>query len=717
MIELRDYQRDACDAAMDWLASCVGDPVIVIPTGGGKTPVIAELCRRVACEWTSRVLVVSHVKELISQSASTLRRMIDGMDVGIYSASLNRKDAGHLVTVAQIQSLARAPIESVFGDISLMIVDEAHLIPDDDDSQYRSVIARLRVCNPAMKVIGLTATPYRCGTGTIVDPLSSDNGKSIFSGICYDVGVRDLLANGYLSPLFAREPASRLSLDGVRVIRGEYDSNEIGDKVESTSDKIASEIATQTLDRNSVLIFCSNIQSMLSIEKAVKNAICEIRQQLLLQAKSIWDGDNIKFDPLEDDELMIGCDWLMDRNETYELGAWFSAILRAKTANVTGDTDQASRDKIMRYFTNGEIKFLFNVGVATTGFDAPNVDCVVLLRATKSPGLYYQMCGRGLRKSPKKKDCLLLDFGGNVRRHGPIDLLNDRNKKPSSTSRDEGVRDGNTPTMIECAECATLTVLGQPCPRCRAMPTMQDVSSQPCSEQPISTGHDGPVEVESTEWHVMSVRYSVHRKKNASPDKPRTLRVDYDCVLVSDEYPAGCDWAGLSQMEIDLLANRKTISEWICVEHDGFARKKAVKWWRSRSAMVAPNRAIDAMQAGSHGLIGRPTTIWTVPDGEYTRIESVDGLSIPRTRPSCPVCEDTRPRVIMQGRHGEIDTIICRQCDHVYGDATTDDVDRWGVWDIPPSGEIVCDSLTTLADGSDAWASDGQEDYEQGVPF
>jgi DNA repair protein RadD len=694
MIELRDYQRDACDAAMTWLAASDGDPVIVIPTGGGKTPVIAELCRRVACDWGSRVLVVSHVKELIAQSASTLRRMIDGMDVGIYSASLTRKDTGHLVTVAQIQSLARAPIEAVFADISLMIVDEAHLIPDADDSQYRSVIERLRECNPAMKMIGLTATPYRTKSGAIVSR------NSMFSGICYEVGIRQLLADGYLSPLFAREPGDegkRIELENVHIRMGEYDADETGAEVEAKSRAIAAEIVTNTVDRNSVLVFCPTIQAMEIVENAVKNAISNIRSELLEVASVHWSIANLVFDPANSGELLAGCDWLMDHDKHYNLGLHLAGLIRAKTACVTGMTDQSGRDKIMRDFVDGSTKFLLNVGVATTGFDAPNVDCVALLRATQSPGLYYQICGRGLRKSPKKKDCLLLDFGGNVRRHGPIDRLNERIVGDGSRP----LLAKEPPEMVECTECGTLSVIGEPCPRCNASTTpivtdqakLANMESKASSDQPLS-------DIELTEWHVIGVSYSVHRKKMASPDKPRTLRVDYDCVPVSDEYPADYDWSAVQQMELDLMVGRKGISEWVCVEHDGFARKKAVKWWRSRSAMVMPSRAVEAMQAGRHGLIGRPARIWAVPDGPYTRIERVDGVVIPRIRPACPVCEDTRPRVIMQGRHGEIDTIICRNCDHVYGDATTDDMDRWGVWDVPPSGEIVCDTLTTLADGS-----------------
>jgi DNA repair protein RadD len=105
---------------------------------------------------------------------------------------------------------------------------------------------------------------------------------------------------------------------------------------------------------------------------------------------------------------------------------------------VCGDMPSAERDELLsrfrsdlgkQLFERPPLKYLCNVNVLTTGFDAPNFDCVVLLRPTMSPGLYYQMVGRGFRLYPGKQNGLVLDFGGNLLRHGPVDQVQPRSRK------------------------------------------------------------------------------------------------------------------------------------------------------------------------------------------------------------------------------------------------------------------------------------------------
>ena len=113
---------------------------------------------------------------------------------------------------------------------------------------------------------------------------------------------------------------------------------------------------------------------------------------------------------------------------------------------VDGHTSAREREETIARFRSGELRHLANVNVLTTGFDAPNVDCVALLRPTASPGLYYQMVGRGFRLAPGKADCLVLDFGGNVMRHGPVDDLQMRDRNPT----------GRPAPMKECPGCNAL---------------------------------------------------------------------------------------------------------------------------------------------------------------------------------------------------------------------------------------------------------------------
>jgi DNA repair protein RadD len=139
-----------------------------IPTGGGKTPVIATICRDAVGPWNGRVVILAHVKELLEQAADKLRQIAPDVPVGIYSAGLKRKDLGYAVTIAGIQSIYQRACD--LGPVDLLIVDEAHLIPPDGEGMYRQFIADAKVVNPHARVIGLTATPYRMKSGSICGP-------------------------------------------------------------------------------------------------------------------------------------------------------------------------------------------------------------------------------------------------------------------------------------------------------------------------------------------------------------------------------------------------------------------------------------------------------------------------------------------------------------------------------------------------------------------
>jgi DNA repair protein RadD len=218
------------------------------------------------------------------------------------------------------------------------------------------------------------------------------------------------------------------------------------------------------------------------------------------------------------------------------------------------------------------------MGVLTTGFNAPAVDLIAMLRPTKSTGLYVQMAGRGTRLAPGKENCLVLDFAGNVARHGPVDLV-----KPKDKTNGEG--DGEAPTRV-CPECQTINALAaRLCIECGYVFPVPEVQLEAtATTRPIlSTGRP--------EWvDVGAVTYHRHDK----PGKPPSLRVDYHCGLVRHR-------------------------EWVCLEHEGYAGTKAAAWWRRHDGSSEVPATVDEALARVDEL-RRPVQIAVRPSGRYTEV-------------------------------------------------------------------------------------------------
>ena len=277
------------------------------------------------------------------------------------------------------------------------------------------------------------------------------------------------------------------------------------------------------------------------------------------------------------------------------------AALEAMTGQevglVTGDSKD--RDLTLRRFKGEKIpadlfghslpplKFLVNVNVLAVGFDATNIDCVVLLRPTASPGLYYQMVGRGFRLHPAKTDCLILDYGSNIMRHGPVDSIEVGEKKAG--------QGGEAPAK-ECPECQNLMHAGLTvCPDCgyQFPPPDRQQHESTASDEGVLSG-----QVIDTEYDVKEVICSTHTKRGADESTPKTLRVDYR-VSLNDYH-----------------------SEWICVEHDGWARRKAESWWYARSNEACPDTAEMAADIAAAGGLAetRKITVRKITGERFDRI-------------------------------------------------------------------------------------------------
>ncbi|MCI0333658.1 MAG: DEAD/DEAH box helicase [Planctomycetes bacterium] len=549
-MRLRPYQQEAVAAVYRHLRLRDDNPVVVIPTAGGKTPILATICRDAVVRWNGRVLVVSHVRELLEQAVDKLRQVCHELPVGIYSAGLNRRDTSQRVIVAGIQSIYKRAQE--LDAFDLIVVDEAHLIPADGDGMYRQFLADAKAINPHLRVIGLTATPFRLDSGSIC---SSDH---FLNAVSYAIGIKELIRDGYLCPLVSKASATKADTTGLHVRGGEF----IADEVESLMDvdnlveSACAEIIQYAQDRQACLIFASGVKHGRHVARVLQ--------------------------------------------EKYGQECGF----------VCGDTPASERDDLLARFRGDEakrlferppLKYLCNVNVLTTGFDAPNIDCVALLRPTMSPGLYYQMVGRGFRLHPGKQNCLVLDFGGNLLRHGPVDQVQ------------PGIRDANGSGQApakECPQCHSVIAAGYAhCPDCGYAfpPPERPTHESRASEAGVLSG-----EVSLTEHRVIDTYYTIHTKRDAREGDPQTMRVDYKVGW--HEYK----------------------SEWICVEHTGFARQKAIAWWIRRSPDPVPGTAERAVELAQSGALA-PTysiTVRSVAGEPYERIVDYELGPMPEPVPA-----------------------------------------------------------------------------------
>jgi DNA repair protein RadD len=493
-MKLRPYQTDAIDALYQYWADGRGDnPLIVAPTGAGKSAILAKLVQD-AMEYTgTRVMILTHIKELLEQNAKTLLRIIPHADIGFYSASIGQKRLDKPITFAGIQSVYReAP--NMIPPPDLVLVDESHLIPKNSETRYGRFINELKQCNPLVKIVGLTATPYRLDSGF----LHKGNG-AIFDGIAYNIPVGMLMDEGFLSPVISKGSLNKIDLTNVKMRGGEFNE---------------SDLATAASDPALV-------------EATVKEivALGESSKAWLIFASGLGHADMIK---------------TAFAREGFDIDV------------VSGEDAMGERTAKIEAFKRGEKRGLINCGVLTTGFDHPNVDLVAIVRATASAGLYVQIVGRGTRpvyatgvdmdnkesrlahiaKGPKP-NCLILDYGENVTRHGFIDAIQ---VKPKGESKG-----GDAPVKI-CDACQTVNHAAvRNCIECGfefPAPALNH-SQQSYDGAMLST------QVQAEWIDVDLVDYALHKKEG----KPDCVKVNYTCGLVR-------------------------ISEWLCPDHGGYAASR-----------------------------------------------------------------------------------------------------------------------------------------------
>lgn len=536
MILDRDYQIEAVQSIWSYFMTKAGNPIVVMPTGTGKSIVIARFIQSVFAQYPNqRIMLLTHVKELIQQNYEKLKMIWPFAPAGVYSAGLNSKDVNHPITFGGIASVAKR--WAMFGHIDLVLIDECHLLSPNDETMYQSFIKNLTSINPMLKVIGFTATDWRLGHGKLTDPqIKVDaNGNetvipSLFTDVCFDIaGVESfnrLIAEGYLLPLVPKRTQTVLKLDGVHMRGGEFIEKELQtavDKMEITEAALR-EALEWGANRNKWLVFAAGTD----------------------HADNIGDMLN-----------MLGVP---------------TGVVHSK---------REGRDKTIADFKAGRLRAVVNNNVLTTGFDEPGIDMIVCLRPTASSLLWVQMLGRGTRplfapgydlntidgrlqaiQASSKHNCLVLDYAGNTKRLGPI---ND-----PVVPRRKGQGGGDAP--VKCCEacntwvhaslrfCTTVLDDGTVCNHEFVFETKL---KQGASTENLIKGDSPIVQV----FKVDHISISRHTKLGAPP----MLKVSYYCGY-------------------------KMFNEYVCVEHTNYAGKKARDWWRARSSEPLPPTTDQALE-------------------------------------------------------------------------------------------------------------------------
>jgi DNA repair protein RadD len=272
---LRDYQSRTIQQLYDWFAAGnEGNPCLVLPTGSGKSHIVAALCKDALQNWPeTRILMLTHVKELIEQNAEKMRLHWPGAPMGIYSASIGRRDLGEPITFAGIQSVRSKARD--LGHVDLVIIDECHLVNHHDAGGYRTLLANLKGINPHLRVVGLTATPYRLGHGLITDK------PALFDALLEPVSIEELVHKRFLSNLRSKVTQLKLSTEGVHKRGGEYIEAELQAAVDTKdqNERVVREVISLAGDRKAWLFFCAGVQHA--------NHVAEVLQQHGIAAECV----------------------------------------------------------------------------------------------------------------------------------------------------------------------------------------------------------------------------------------------------------------------------------------------------------------------------------------------------------------------------------------------------------------------------------------------
>ncbi len=542
MLTPRWYQQGAIDSVFEYFAEhkdTKKNPLLQVPTAGGKSLIQAELIRTIIDQWPSqKILCLAHIKELLKQNYDELKGQAPHVSSGIFSAGLGRKELFNSVTFAGIQSVWDKAIH--VGHIDLIFIDEAHLCPNKSIGRYRHFIDELKKINPYIRIVGLSATPWRLNGGSLT--MGADR---LFTDISYEIKIETLIEEGFLCP----------------VSTGEHDkvANFNNLKVSASSGDFTSASITEAME------------SMDVVKPAVDDALKRAQGKNSL----MWFCVSVKHA-----EMVQDC--LNDLGESNRA--------------LTGKTAKKERERLIDGFKEFKYRHIISVDTITTGFNAKNADCLVCLRPTQSSALWVQIVGRVMRTHPSKQDALLLDYGGNVERHGPINKI--QPPEPPKAKKVEG--GSGLRKCPECKEVLSIEFLEQLqldrvayCPSCDF--PIEMVERKPNHEVVAAKGSivdsSGPSTVQRIP--VDNIYFRRH-KKMGSPD---SVRVEYQCGLA-------------------------VFKDWLCLDHQGSAHVKAWSWFKKMygNTVNIPNTTDDAMQIKPT----KPKEVVVDVSGQYPKVLSVE---------------------------------------------------------------------------------------------
>ena len=484
-----DYQLEAINAIFRYFKTSSGNPLVAMPGGTGKSVVIGGFLYKALYQYpNTKALVLTHVKELVAQNYKRIKMIWPNAPAGINSAGIGQRNYHHPIIFAGIGSVAKHPEK--FGHVDLILIDEAHLVSDDESAVYRKFIDALTVVNPHLKVIGFTATPWRQGVGMLTD-------AGIFSDVCIDLTsaecFRRFIAEGYLSPLVPKKMQNFLDVNGVHMQGGDFNLKELNLAVnrEDITKACLSEVLQYGLDRKKWLIFCAGIDHSIEVARLLN-------------------------------EVGVSCKAVHSKSK--------------------------DRDQTLEEFAVGSIRSVSNNNCLTTGFDDTEIDLIVMLRPTTSVILWIQMLSRGTRvcyrgthnlatldgrwaaiQEGGKVNCMVLDFARNTARLGAI---ND-----PKIPRKKGEKGGSAP-IKECPGCNTyIHISARVCEHCgQEFEFKTKLQTESGNEQVMAGEMPNVVEMK-----VETISYSYHHGRG----KPDQMKVTYYCGFqsyseyIGAEHPEG----------------------------------------------------------------------------------------------------------------------------------------------------------------------------------
>lgn len=533
------YQQEAIDSIFSFFEknrTAKKHPILVCPTASGKSLIQAETIRVIMEQWPSqKIMCLAHVSELIEQNYLELKGQAPHINSGIYSAGLKRKELYNSVTFAGIQSIWDKAIH--VGHIDLVFIDEAHLCPNKSIGRYRKFLDDLKKINPNLRIIGLSATPWRLNGGSL-----TVGAERLFTDVAYEIPIETLIDEGYLCKVGTCDHKNYGNLSNLEVSKstGDFTAATLSEAVEQMD--VVHPAVTDAIElakgRNSIMFFCSSIDH----------------------------AENV-------------CTVLEDLGETFSV--------------ITGKTPKKKRKQIVEDFKNFKTRCLVSVSALTTGFNAKNADAMVCLRPTASSALWVQMVGRIMRTHGSKADGLLLDYGGNIERHGAINTI-----KPPAPPKPKKV-DTQTKVKLcpECKEEIPFNVLEKlrldrfvKCPSCDH--PIEMIDRKPNHNVVAAKGEVRAKTASGTIINSVPVD-KISFRKHVKAGSKNSVRVEYQCGLV-------------------------TYKQWLCIEHGGVAEMKAKRWFVN-SGMGAPDNVEQALRMNPK----TPKELIVDLSGQYPRILDV----------------------------------------------------------------------------------------------